>query len=514
MRASAVILIYLAALVLVNHAFAQEVALYSDFDNGSLGDWETVADNEIELALSQDSGGSFFFFRIENVKDRTLRFRILNASAQMFNEFSLPFISYDQIHWSVIGDRVIESATDAKAPPSYSFGVSFAQPRAWIASAPPFSNSFLDQSLQQYIEHPHLTVETLCQSPAANKPIQLLHISDPEQPDENKTVVLALAREDALEPASSWAAWGMLRYLLSDDPYAAAIKRRFHFILAPVFDVDGVAQGASGHPFPEAGGPIFWTEAWPETQVSFYEQRRLKQWLQEWLDAGRKIDYALRLHSNNWGRDALRREHAREEMQAKQDQLFVALLGQTYLPWSSNAERVQPDTRFSKVVYDFFPDAITGMMQFEYVFNQTLLSGQPLYKTTEDVQHEGELVVRAFGELHEIQASDPPPLLFAAQVEPLSRGDRNAFAFQCVYRDLHNRPPESIRVVIDEDSYELQPADAGQTDYAKGVLYVGFAEMKNRDNTHYFTASNGSTTARSPQVGVWPGPYWLGAAKK
>ncbi|MDP8242454.1 MAG: M14-type cytosolic carboxypeptidase [Candidatus Hinthialibacter antarcticus] len=513
MMARVVSIAFLAALVFVGNSYAQEVALFSDFDNGSLGRWTKTADREIELTLSDDSGGAFFFFRIENVKDQTLRFVVPRAPAQLFPEYSLPFISYDQIHWTALRKRWIEPNTKGGQSTRYTFEAAFAQPRAWIASTPPFNNDFLDQSLQQYLEHPHLRVETLCESPLKKKPIQLLHITDPAQADEPKSVVFILAREDALEPASSWAAWGMLRFLLSDGPYAAAIKRRMHFVLLPLFDADGVAQGASGHPFPETGGPVFWTEAWPETQVSFYEQRRLKQWLQQWKDAGKKIDYALRLHSDNWGRDVLRREQAREEMQPAQDLLFINLIEQKYLPWRANADRVQPDTRFSKVVYDLFPDAVTGMMQFEFLFDQTLLPQQPLYKTTEDIQVEGEMVVRAFGESLNIQASDPPPYLLSAQASPLSRGDRNAYAFQCVYRDLNNRPPEYVRVVVDEETYELAPADATQADYARGVLYVGFAGMKNRDNTHYFTASNGSSTTRSPQVGVWPGPYWLGGEK-
>ena len=493
--------------------FAQEVALFTDFDNGSLGGWKKTADDEITLTLSEVSGGAYFFFRIENVKGRTLRFALADAPAQSFSELSLPFISYDQIHWSAIRQRRILPNESGAQTSHDSFEVAFAQPRAWIAAAPPFSNDFLDQSLQQYLEHPHLRVETLCESPAHAKPVQLLHITDPAQADGPKTVVFILAREDALESASSWAAWGALRYLLSDDRFAAAIKRRMYFVLLPLFDADGVAQGASGHPFPEAGGPIFWTEAWPETQGSFYEQRRLKQWLQKWKDDGKAVHYALRLHSDNWGRDAARREHAREEMREAQDALFINLFEQKYFPWRANAERVQPDTRFSKVAYDLFPDAVTGMLQLEFLFNQTLAPGQPLYKTTQDLQIEGELIARAFGESLNIQDSDPPSYLHAAQVTPISRGDRNAFAFQCVYRDLQNRPPEYVRVIVDEDVYELAPADATQTDYARGVLYVGFPEMKNRDNTHYFTASNGSSTTRSPQVGVWPGPYWLGGEK-
>ncbi len=501
----------LIAAVCVSSAYSQEVQLYADFDNGSLGGW-TQSENEIALSLTEHSGAGYFFFRIENVKDKTLKFVLSNPNPQLFTELSHPYMSYDQIHWSIINKRWIDAGGEDQTP-RYLFEVDFAQPRAWVAATPPFSNDFVDQSLQQFLEHPHLRVETLCESPNESKPIKLLHVTDPAQANETKTVAFVLAREDALEPASSLTAWGMLTYLLSSDRFAAAIKRRTHFIILPLFDADGVAQAASGHPFSQMGAPIFWTEAWPETQVSFYEQRKLKEWLQTWKDDGKRVDYALRLHSDNWGRDAARREHARDQRREAQDQLFVNLIEQVYTPWRANSERVQPDTRFSKVVFDLFPDVVAGMIQTELLYDSTLINGLPLVKTTHDLMTEGELIVRSFGDLLGIQDSDPPPMLLSALAAPGSRRDRNSFAFQCVYRDMQGRAPEYVRVVIDETTIELAPADASQADYKKGVLFTGFAKMANRDNTHFFTASNGSTTTRSPHTGVWPGPYWLGGAK-
>ncbi|MBI1389243.1 MAG: hypothetical protein GC154_12425 [bacterium] len=510
-RAGLIALALFAPLV----ALAQAASLSADFENGSLGGWALQDDGAYHLTHAPLSAGLWYYFRVDNARGQTLRFVFDDARKDYFTKDNLPVISYDQIHWSVVTRRTIVPVDDKPASVRFEFEHAFAQNRAWLAYAAPFSNAFLGQCLQSYPDNPYLSVETLCRSPLKDQPIPLLHITDPQIGDENKKTVLIVAREDALESASSWAAWGAARFLASDDPAAAAIRKRARFIIAPLFDAGGVAMGAAVHPFaPEPEG-VYWTETWQERRISFFEQRELKRWLQRWSSEGRAIDYAFRLHSEGWGRDNLRREQAGEDYHEAQDALFVNLLQQKYMPWYENAERTEPDSRLSKFVWTLFPAAIAGMMQTEFLYAETLLPQAPLYKTTEDLMLDGELLARGLGEALGAPAPPPPPFIQAARVNDLIKEKRNAFAFECVYRDLQNRPPTYVRVMVNDSAYEMTPAaSGGDPDYSKGVLYTGFVTLDARDNTHYFEVSNGELTARSPQTGVWPGPYWLGADAK
>ncbi|MEW6236934.1 MAG: M14 family zinc carboxypeptidase [Candidatus Omnitrophota bacterium] len=510
-----VFLLFLTITLAAANGFAAaNVELTWDFENGSLGGWRTAESNNIILSHAPGSGGLWYYFQLDGILNKTLTFVFEQARDDYFGGDNLPVLSYDRQNWAFIKNRIILDIPGDESKVRYSFTHSFAQNRAWIAFAPPFSNADRDRLEKEISSHPHVQIQTLCESPIKKLKIPIVFVTDPQSPAEEKKCVLLLCREDAYETASSWIARGAIEYLLSDDPAAAAIKRRTIFMIFPIFDVDGVAMGRAVHPMIHGGDGVFWTETWPETSYSFYEQRQMKRFLQDWKNQGRTIDYSLRLHSCSWNENLFRREYASESNYAEQDALFIETFEKKYLPWYRNPERILQDTRFSRFVGDLFPNALAGFGMSEYVYPPSFARNFLLYKSCDDLFIEGELIVRAIGERLGVPASDPPPYLHSAEFYELSRVQKRVFHARCLYRDLLGRPPEYVRVIVNEKPIDLEAMKGQELDYNRGVLFEGNITVDAAVNSHYFLASNSYKICRIPNEGSRPGPFILDFDKR
>lgn len=103
-------------------------------------------------------------------------------------------------------------------------------------------------------QHPHLEKKMTGKSDH-NREHWELTITDPSIKAENKKTILWHAREHAYETFSSFAMEGLIHYLLSDA--ASEIRQRFMFVLHPMVNVDGVAEGfeyRGGYDFPDPRG--------------------------------------------------------------------------------------------------------------------------------------------------------------------------------------------------------------------------------------------------------------------
>jgi Protein of unknown function (DUF4038)/Domain of unknown function (DUF5060)/Putative collagen-binding domain of a collagenase/Zinc carboxypeptidase len=103
-------------------------------------------------------------------------------------------------------------------------------------------------------EHPHLVREKIGESDGGREHWEL-SITDPAVPREEKRVVFWHAREHGYESFSSFAMEGAVDDLLSDA--AAEARRQFLFVLHPMTNVDGVAEGYEyrvGYDYPEPQG--------------------------------------------------------------------------------------------------------------------------------------------------------------------------------------------------------------------------------------------------------------------
>jgi hypothetical protein len=100
-------------------------------------------------------------------------------------------------------------------------------------------------------DHPHLKKTRLGTSDGGREHWELT-ITDPDVSPQSKQTIFWHAREHAYETFSSYAMEGLIAYLLSDT--ACDARRRYQFVLHPMTNVDGVAQGyeyRNGYDYPQ-----------------------------------------------------------------------------------------------------------------------------------------------------------------------------------------------------------------------------------------------------------------------
>jgi hypothetical protein len=98
--------------------------------------------------------------------------------------------------------------------------------------------------------HPHLEKKLIGKSDGGREHWELT-ITDPAVRADEKRIIFWHAREHAYETWSSFAVEGLVEFLLSDG--AAPFRQRYVFVLHPMTNIDGVAQGfeyRGGYDFP------------------------------------------------------------------------------------------------------------------------------------------------------------------------------------------------------------------------------------------------------------------------
>jgi hypothetical protein len=105
---------------------------------------------------------------------------------------------------------------------------------------PPYSYTQGEQFVESLRAHPLVKVERIGHSPE-HRNLWLLRITD-ASPRAKKSFLIR-ARAHAYESGGSYAMEGMVRWLLADEPYAAAARRQFVFYVIPMTNPDGVHNG-------------------------------------------------------------------------------------------------------------------------------------------------------------------------------------------------------------------------------------------------------------------------------
>lgn len=160
-----------------------------------------------------------------------------------FEETFLPVYSYDQVHWMHIpaSSIVCPNATTLVVRHAFERG------HVWLARRHPYTSHEqheLIETCQQTAAQRasiDLQVRELGLSPDGH-PIDVLTVTDTSVAH-HKRQVWVQARAHPGEPQGSWVAAGMLRFLLSDDEAARAVRAGYIVHVVPMFNVDGVTRG-------------------------------------------------------------------------------------------------------------------------------------------------------------------------------------------------------------------------------------------------------------------------------
>ncbi|MEK7677692.1 MAG: M14 family zinc carboxypeptidase [Verrucomicrobiota bacterium] len=146
---------------------------------------------------------------------------------------------------------------------------------------------------------PHTRIEVIGKT-VQGRDLQLVTVTNFDQPDAGKKTVWLQARQHAWEAGTSHVMEGALLFATSDDPLARQLREKVVFQFVPMMDPDGCANGQVR--FNANGYDV--NRHWNEVDL------RRKEWLQRmpeiWyvkkallgcVDSGRKIDLMLNLHN-------------------------------------------------------------------------------------------------------------------------------------------------------------------------------------------------------------------------
>ena len=280
------------------------IAISTSFDGGSLGKVETLAPHHLRCAVAGQSDqnnrnrqASWYYFRLDNLPvGKEVRIDLVGLVGEYnfrpgthaVTANTRPVFSYDDRVWTHFRDSDV--AWDEK---EIRLTLQFKAERRtiWIAHTAPYTQRHLDRLLS--IKSRHLTSETIGTSVKGRK-LTLLTVTDAGTQAPSKRVVWLMARQHAWESGTSWAADGAVRFLLSDDPQAARIRKEAVFKVMPIFDPDGVAAGTVRFNANGFDNNRNWDIVDPVLMPEITATRKA---IFGWLDGGRRIDVFLALHN-------------------------------------------------------------------------------------------------------------------------------------------------------------------------------------------------------------------------
>jgi len=221
------------------------VKLSADFENGTLGTVKEIGPDEFyAYAFAEDKPKSaflWFHFRVDGCADREVTFHLnpapFSRDKTSGNGTRLPVMSYDGDTW--VG---IDNPSWNEDGTVLTFRQRFSRSPAWIASFFPYPPERVSRFIAAQSANPAFRAAVIGKT-REGRDLRLYTITDPATPDAGKRVMLFTTLQHDLETTGAMALEGLCRFLLSDDPRAAALRRAFVVHAVPQMDPDGIAQG-------------------------------------------------------------------------------------------------------------------------------------------------------------------------------------------------------------------------------------------------------------------------------
>lgn len=282
---------------------ALAVTLSASFEGGNIRDVQQVGPAHLRIRIPGETDqddrnrqANWYYFRLDHVKGKALTLEITNLAGEYnyrpnkgaVTADTPPYVSDDNISWRPVTDFTYDPET-----PKLVLRLTPAQDRIWIAHIPPYTNAHLARLQSGIHGHPAFR-ETIIGRTPGGRPLRHWTITDSAPPAAPRKVIWLMARQHSWEASTSWVVEGAVRFLLSDDPDAAKIRRTTIFHILPLCDPDGVARG--GVRFNAQGFDVNrnWDTFNPRQMP---EIAALHAAIAAWVHAGNRTDLFLAMHN-------------------------------------------------------------------------------------------------------------------------------------------------------------------------------------------------------------------------
>lgn len=325
------------------------IRISHEFEGGCLDHAVKCGPNFYSLVLRPDTW-YYFHFNITGCKGKKIVFHFITrdidnpaydkgAGRWIVGEHKhFPQISYDHKTWTDV-DQFGRQPGGARG--SFLFTQTFKEDTAWIG----YNQPYLYTDLRNYLEN-------LCRSPLITRSdiglsrggVKQDRLTITRNPDSRKTVLL-ISREDADEMTTSYAAEGMLNWLVSDDPLAVRFLNEYVVEFIPMVCVDGVIAGAT-HSAGYGYGGAQWAE-----EPSPDEIQNVKDLTRKLVKSGQTIVLAAKIHGGQFmGKGGM-------DFIASNERLHAALLKyktEYWNPSKASKTTIRPQGYFERFMVDEF----------------------------------------------------------------------------------------------------------------------------------------------------------------
>ena len=295
MRISIKYLVLLCSL-LAGGSVAGQVRFDADFECGNMGTVTQTRSPKVR------HGVKHLYYYVgghndpDNPIDPDLRancnwfyFRITGAAKQYFH-LSMPDNFVSGASWSYDGKQW-QHLTASEAD-QHSINKYFMRDTVYIALYKPYTYSYLQERLQDWAAKAFVTLDTIGFS-HEGRPLQMMHITDPDVPEEHKVRLWMHGRAHPSETPGSILLDGFVDYLTSDTPEGKALRGQIDAYILPFSNPDGVANGYSRSNALGVNQEINFARPEDSTVV---EVRAIKAMFEK-LTAQRPLDVMLNSHS-------------------------------------------------------------------------------------------------------------------------------------------------------------------------------------------------------------------------
>ena len=155
-------------------------------------------------------------------------------------------------------------------------------PTVWFAFALPYTPPHVRQLTRDISEKTGYLEPFILAWSREDRPIYGMRITGPDSKNKEsrKSGIWIQARQHAFESGSSWVADGFVRWLCSDDPDAAFVRKHAVVAVIPIMDVDGTVKGQSGKMQQPQDHNRDWTDKpyWPAVSAA---QNKIRELIKE-----------------------------------------------------------------------------------------------------------------------------------------------------------------------------------------------------------------------------------------
>lgn len=311
MRFSAVawVLVLMAGARATENLSPGPVRFNTAFEGASLARVEAVSETNYRVYLEgeQDMRGrnrqaTWVYFRMDNVRGRDLTVTLTGYLPGEYNDRPVPHMNAEAVPvYSHDGQTWLyfsEQAWDDKAKEG-TVKIRAERDSLWIATIPPYTHARLVGLLREIESLPHVRIESIGRS-VHGRDLPLVTVTNFATPDTKKKTVWLQSRQHAWESLTSFIAEGAMKFVVSDEPAARALRDQFVFIFTPMLDPDGCATG--GVRFNAHGYDV--NRHWDEVDLRDPEWLRRapevwypKKAVRDVVSSGRRVDLMVNLHN-------------------------------------------------------------------------------------------------------------------------------------------------------------------------------------------------------------------------